>query len=86
MDLVTFIFDHIPKKVVKFYNKLFCMFRMRNFLEHFQAVFDKISVVPQQKSKYWESKNFNFEMNLIWLPYMFSFQQMEESIVFIHNF
>ena len=52
--------------------------RMWNFLEHFQEVFDNLVVEPQEKSKYWESEKFNFKMNLIWMPYMFSFQEMEE--------
>ncbi len=51
---------------------------MRNFLEHFRRVFDNVDVESEQKSKYWESENFNFKMNLIWLPFMFSFQGMEE--------
>ena len=59
---------------------------MRNFLEHFQRVFDDVVVEPQQKSQYWESEKFNFKMNLIWLPYMFSFQEMEESLYFINNY
>jgi hypothetical protein len=52
---------------------------MRCFLEYFQEIFDNFTTEKIQHDVSWESKYFNFKMDLIWFPYIYNFDEMEVS-------
>jgi hypothetical protein len=53
---------------------------MRNFFEYHQIFLDNEFVNMNQRPQHhlhWQSKNFNFEMTLLWVPYLHNFTNLE---------